>query len=65
MADVKFVKPKNINGHFVKIKCRDCGNVQVVFARPSSTVTCNICGATIAKPTGGILATSGEVVEVL
>ena len=32
MAETKFVKPKNVNGHFVKIKCKDCGNVQVVFA---------------------------------
>ncbi|BAB59556.1 ribosomal protein small subunit S27 [Thermoplasma volcanium GSS1] len=65
MSEVKFVKPKNVSGHFLKIKCKDCGNVQVVFARPSSVVTCNICGATIAKPTGGVLETSGEVIESL
>ncbi len=65
MSDAKFVKPKNLKAKFIKIKCKDCGNVQVVFTKASSVVTCNICGSTLAKPTGGTLSTSGEVVEEL
>ncbi|AAT42991.1 30S ribosomal protein S27e [Picrophilus oshimae] len=57
-----FVKIRHVNDHFVKIKCRNCGNEQLVFARISSQVTCNICGSTIAKPTGGLLAAAGDLV---
>lgn len=42
-----------MTGKFVKAKCNDCGNPQVIFDRASTDVICLICGATIAKPTGG------------
>ena len=58
-----FVKIKHVNDHFVKIKCKNCGNEQMVFARVSSQVTCNICGSTLAKPSGGLLLTSGELIN--
>ena len=38
---------------FINVKCKDCGNAQMVFQRASSPVTCLVCGATIATPTGG------------
>ena len=52
-----------MTGEFVKIKCNDCGNVQVIFDRASTTVTCLICGATIAKSTGGKTRLRGEIVS--
>jgi len=50
---------------FVKVKCPDCTNVQVVFDRCSTTVTCIACGATLAKPQGGKAQIRGEILEVL
>jgi small subunit ribosomal protein S27e len=38
---------------FINVKCKDCGNAQMVFQRASSPVNCLVCGATIATPTGG------------
>ena len=38
---------------FLRVKCEDCGNEQIVFDRAASTVLCQVCGATVAKPTGG------------
>lgn len=35
------------------IKCPDCSSEQIAFERASTTVTCRICGSTLATPTGG------------
>jgi small subunit ribosomal protein S27e len=61
MSDQKFVKPKSIGNKFIKIKCKDCGNEQITYSKGSSTVVCNICGATIVRPTGGTVSVSGEL----
>ncbi|MEM0139004.1 MAG: 30S ribosomal protein S27e [Ferroplasma sp.] len=61
----EFKKLKNVGNNFLKIKCKSCGNEQIIYSKISSTVVCNICGATMAKPTGATLATSGELVEKL
>lgn len=50
---------------FVKIKCGDCENEQVVFRKPSTLVECSICGSKIAEPTGGKAELFGEVVDVV
>jgi small subunit ribosomal protein S27e len=50
---------------FVRVKCSDCGNEQVIFSNVTNIVHCNICGATLAKPTGGKAEIKGEVVAVL
>lgn len=55
-------KPKS---HFVKVKCKDCSNEQVIFNKANTLVTCAICGTTLAKPTGGKAEIVGEVTEVL
>ncbi len=57
-------KAKNIDKSFVKVKCPDCGNEQIVFLRASTVVKCQVCGATIATPTGGKADIRGEIVEV-
>ena len=49
-----------MTGSFLKVKCSDCGNPQVIFDRASTMVVCQICGATIAKPTGGKANLRGE-----
>src|SRR5207244_8614233 len=50
---------------FLRVKCEDCGNEQIVFDRATSTVLCQVCGATVAKPTGGKAAVRGEIRGVL
>ena len=50
---------------FVRVKCPDCGNEQIVFSYITNIVHCNICGATLAKPTGGKAEIKGEIVAVL
>ena len=42
---------------FITVKCPDCGNEQTAFNKPATHVKCNVCGATLIKPTGG----KGEV----
>ncbi len=63
MTERGFVKLKNVGNKFIKIKCPDCGNEQVTYTKISSQVACFICGNTIARPTGGTLETTSEVVE--
>ena len=48
-------------GRLLKIKCEDCGSEQVVFDRAATTVQCQVCGATLARPTGGLADIEGEV----
>jgi small subunit ribosomal protein S27e len=50
---------------FLRVKCPDCGNEQVVFSNATSEVKCNICSAVLAEPTGGKVAIRGEVVATL
>lgn len=50
---------------FVKVKCNKCKNEQVVFEKPSSAVTCLVCGNVLANPTGGKADFTSKVIEVL
>ena len=50
------------NSMFLKIKCADCGNVQAVFDRTNTKISCSVCGATMALPKGGKADLKGEVV---
>lgn len=38
---------------FLEVKCKDCENTQLIFSKASTQVTCQVCGATLAFPTGG------------
>ncbi|MFB6267773.1 MAG: 30S ribosomal protein S27e [Halodesulfurarchaeum sp.] len=52
-------------GDFVRVRCPDCENEQTVFGRASTSVSCAVCGTTLARPTGGKAAIDGEVLEVV
>lgn len=39
--------------HFLKVRCNDCGNEQMVFSHAGSVVKCLVCGKTLATPRGG------------
>jgi small subunit ribosomal protein S27e len=48
-------------GRFITVKCQDCGNEQLAFDKPATQVKCNVCGATLIKPTGGKGQVRGQV----
>lgn len=50
--------------NFLKLKCKDCENEQIVFQKTASEVSCAVCGSTLAEPTGGKAKLLGQVVEV-
>ncbi|HDP97461.1 MAG TPA: 30S ribosomal protein S27e [Euryarchaeota archaeon] len=52
----------SVKSVFIKIRCQDCGNEQVTFQTPAIEVSCNVCGATLVKPTGGKGLVQGTVV---
>ncbi|MCW3976623.1 30S ribosomal protein S27e [Candidatus Bathyarchaeota archaeon] len=50
---------------FLRVKCSDCGNEQIIFSHVTNVVNCNVCGTVIAEPTGGKAVIRGEVVIAL
>lgn len=56
------MEPKS---RFLKVKCNDCDNEQVIFGCASAPVSCLVCGRTLAQPTGGKVDVKTQIVEVL
>jgi small subunit ribosomal protein S27e len=52
-------------GSFYRVACPDCENEQVIFGRAATEVTCQVCGHTLARPTGGEALLEGEVTETV
>ncbi len=52
-------------GDFIRVRCADCENEQVLFGKAAGTVSCAVCGSTLATPTGGEAELHGEVVDVV
>lgn len=50
-------------GTFARVECTDCGNEQIVFNRAAKAITCQVCGAGLANPTGGIVDLEGTFIE--
>jgi len=49
-------------GEFLKVKCEECKNEQVIFEKSASEIKCLVCGAVLAKPTGGMAQISAKVI---
>jgi small subunit ribosomal protein S27e len=49
---------------FVRVKCLKCGNEQLIFSHAVNKVTCNVCGETLAEPSGGKAKFNGEIQAV-
>ncbi|HJJ32371.1 MAG TPA: 30S ribosomal protein S27e [Methanocorpusculum sp.] len=47
---------------FLKVKCPDCENEQLIFEKATSVVQCTVCGRILAEPTGGKANLKGDVV---
>lgn len=51
---------------FLRVNCRDCGHEAIIFERASTSISCSICGATLARPAGGKAELVGStIVDVL
>jgi len=59
------VKVESQGTCFVKVKCVDCENEQVLFSHASEEVDCEVCGKTLASPTGGKADINTEIVEIV
>ncbi len=59
---IQMNKPKS---RFLRVKCNDCENEQVIFGSASRKVTCLVCGRTLAEPTGGKSTITTHILEVL
>jgi small subunit ribosomal protein S27e len=55
-------KPKS---RFLRVRCPECENEQIVYSSPSNIVKCNICKAILATPTGGKARIEGEITAVM
>jgi small subunit ribosomal protein S27e len=53
------------NSKFIKVRCKDCENEQVLFNRASTVVSCHICGSKLAIPKGGKANIKAEILETI
>ncbi|MFZ2455988.1 MAG: 30S ribosomal protein S27e [Candidatus Altiarchaeia archaeon] len=58
-------KQQKTRSRFLKVKCNDCGNEQVIFGCASSPIKCIVCEKMLAVPTGGKTQVKTEILEVL
>jgi len=52
-----------MSGKFVRVKCPDCGNEQIIFDRAATVIKCAVCGSVIAEPRGGKALIKGKITE--
>lgn len=50
---------------FLKVKCNDCENEQIIFGNASTVVKCLVCSRTLAEPKGGKALIKTQILEVL
>ena len=50
---------------FLRVKCPDCENEQIVFEKASTTVNCMVCGQVLAEPCGGSAEIRAEILATL
>lgn len=52
-------------GSFLRVRCSDCENEQVVFEKAATAVACAVCGHQLVSPTGGKAEIPGEILETV
>lgn len=50
---------------FLRVRCSDCGNEQLVYSHVSSVVRCKVCSKTLAVPRGGKAEIKTTILEVV
>ncbi len=55
---------KETKSKFVRVKCNDCGNEQVIFNKAKTVIKCLVCDKLLAAPKGGKTDIKAQVLEV-
>ena len=50
---------------FLRVKCSDCENEQLVYSHVSSVVRCKVCSKTLAMPRGGKAEIKATILKVI
>jgi len=50
---------------FIKVRCPQCKNEQIIFGKSAMNVGCLVCEKPLAEPTGGKSRIKARVLEVL
>jgi small subunit ribosomal protein S27e len=50
---------------FIRVKCNNCSNEQIVFDRATIVVKCNVCDEALTEPTGGKAKIKGDFLQGL
>ncbi len=50
---------------FLKIRCPECSEEQIIFEKATSVIECPRCGKILAEPTGGKVHLNAEIIETL
>ncbi len=50
---------------FIRVRCPQCGNEQVVFDHATFPARCFMCGHQLVYPTGGKARIEGEIIKIL
>jgi small subunit ribosomal protein S27e len=53
------------NSRFLRVKCLNCGNNQIIFGCAAHDVKCLVCGKTLLQSTGGKARILTKILEVL
>jgi small subunit ribosomal protein S27e len=48
---------------FLKIRCTECGNEQMVYSHASTLVRCQVCGKTLVVPRGGKAILKADIIS--
>ncbi|HII15524.1 MAG TPA: 30S ribosomal protein S27e [Nanoarchaeota archaeon] len=59
---MKMVESK---GKFIKVKCANCKNEQIIFGKCATEVKCLVCNTVLASPVGGKSSIKAKIIEVL
>jgi small subunit ribosomal protein S27e len=54
-----------MTGEFIRVKCNECKNEQVIFDRPAGEVKCLVCGTPLVRHTGGKAEILGKVLKTV
>jgi len=58
----EIIEPRS---RFLRVKCLDCENDQVIFGCASTIVRCTVCGRILAEPRGGKAQIRTRIMNVL
>ena len=61
---LNILKPKP-KSRFVKVRCVNCGNEQIIFGCATTTIKCNVCEKALIQTTGGKARILTRISEVL